>query len=321
MPLSLGDRNETVREWRRVMAKRFAGYARTCGELPQDTDEYGPRARAWQWEYERRTGQPIDGIVSDDDLRSLGIAVVEKPWLFTVHGTGQPDPLGPGIPADVAREVLDLYRWQPIGNYSASAFPMWPSIMQAYNELVLQINSKLGKINLAGYSQGAVAVAMVLKHEIMDPNGSLHHRLGDVQKVVFWGNPMRQKGIAHFDEWIYEIAPPESHGIVAWDLLEGLEDAPFEVRDYAHRKDMYACNFDNDKDEYKRAICKIVFKATDWFDGPDSIVHQLIELGTRPLQEGLAMAQAMIDALTFFSNLNPHNYNWEPAVRFLREGR
>lgn len=318
MPLSLGDRNELVREWRRVMAARFPGYERTCGPLPTNTNEFGARARAWQWEYERRTGQPIDGVVSDADLAALGVQD-NRPWLFTVHGTGQPDPMGPGIPADVAREVLDIYRWQPIGNYPATAFPMWGSIMQGYNELVLQINSKPGKIVLLGLSQGAIVIGQVLKHEIMDPNGSLHHRLGDVEKVVFWGNPMRQAGIQHWDEWIFEIAPPESHGILAEDLLEGLESAPFEVRDYAHRKDMYACNFDNDTDEYKRAICKIIMRASDFYSGPDSVVHQLIELGMRPLQEGIAVARAMIDALMFFTNLNAHNYNWDPAVRFLRD--
>lgn len=320
-----GDKNELVRQWRAVMNARFAGYARTRGPLPEDTNEFGPRARSWQQEYELRTKQFPDGEVSDSDLRALGLSTAvpdpqhsDQGVLYTVHGTGQPDPMGPGLPADTARAVLDIYDWQGIGNYSAAAFPMWPSVLQGVAELNNQIDRYPGReINLAGYSQGAIVVGQVLKHDIMNPQGRLHHRLDDVRKVVFWGNPMRQKDIASFDQWIHPIAPPGTHGILTEDLLEGLEDAPFEVRDYAHEGDMYACNRDNDTDEYKRAICKIVMEATDFFEGPDSIVSQLTELGQRPLQEGIAMATAMIQAIQFFMG-SAHGYNIGPAIEFLR---
>ncbi|QJD52479.1 lysin B [Mycobacterium phage AN9] len=248
---------------------------------------------------------------------------MSMPWLFTVHGTGQPDPLRPGLPADTARRVLDIYRWQPIGNYPARAFPnMWDSVLAGAAELTLQIEQKLdadpyADFAMAGYSQGAMVVAYVLKHEIMNPQGRLNRFLLRLRKVVFWGNPMRQRGIAHSDEWIHEVAPPESHGIYTDDLLEGLESAPFEVRDYAHRGDMYACNFDTDVDEFKRAICKIVMRANDWFVGEDSVWSQLMELKKRPLFEMFAMAKAIVQAIKFFAG-SAHDYNIEPAVRFLR---
>ncbi|BBC53814.1 putative lysin B [Mycobacterium phage PP] len=243
-------------------------------------------------------------------------------WLFTVHGTGMPDPFGPGLPADTARDVLDIYTWQPIGNYPAAAFPMWDSIMAGAGELRTQIASKPGEINLAGYSQGAVVVGQVLKHDIMSPSGSLHHRLGDVRKVVLWGNPMRQQGIAHSDEWVHPVAPPNTMGILE-DRLEGLEHAPFEVRDYAHEGDMYASIKDDDMHEYQVAVGRIVMKAMrGMFGGPDSIVAQLMELGQRPLVEGIAMAWAIIDAISFFAGATglewAHNYNRHPAVAFLR---
>lgn len=240
-----------------------------------------------------------------------------KPWLFTVHGTGQPDPFGPGLPADTARAVLDKYTWQPCGNYPATAFPMWPSVTAGAAELVSLISTRAGKIALAGYSQGAIIVSLVLKHFIMDPNGSLHHRLADVTKVVCWGNPMRQKGFAHGDDWIWPTANADTGGIMAWDRLEGLESAPFQMKDFAHQGDMYAANADTDKDEYKRAICKIVMSVTDLFDGPDSLVSQLTELSERPVQEGLAMAGAIIDAGRFFTG-TAHGYNIAPAIDFLR---
>ncbi|AJD82430.1 lysin B [Mycobacterium phage Sheen] len=242
-------------------------------------------------------------------------------WLYTVHGTGMPDPFGPGLPADTAREVLDLYTWQPIGNYPAAAFPMWPSIQAGRRELVSQIDSKPGEINMAGYSQGAAVCGQVLKHDIMSPTGRLHHRLGDVRKVVFWGNPMRQQGIAHSDEWVHPVASPDTMGILE-DRLEGLENAPFEVRDYAHQGDMYASIKADDMHEYQVAIGRIVMNAGDFWLGDDSLIHQLLELGQRPLPEGIAVARAIIDAIGFFAGARglewPHNYNRHPAVAFLR---
>lgn len=266
-------------------------------------------------------GLPATGVMDYATQRACGYskpAPPRKPTLFTVHGTGQPDPLGPGIPADTARAVLDLYDWQPIGNYPAAPFPMWPSILDGVEELSRQIDQRPGPFAMAGYSQGAVVVGQVLKHRIMDPAGSLHHRLKDLRKVVFWGNPMRQKGVQHSDEWTYPTASPDSHGILD-DRLEGLESAAFEVRDYAHEGDMYACNYDTDADEYKRAVCKIVMKATDLFYGEDSLLAQLGELVRSPVPEGIAMGEAIVNALQFFGGgTAPHAYNFDPAVEFLR---
>lgn len=321
--IRLNDAGPHVKEWRKRMAARFPGYARTCGELPPG-DVFGARAATWQREYERRTFQTPDGVVSDADLQGLGISPGKSsntlPWLFTVHGTGMADPTGPGLPADTARAVLDKYRWQPIGNYPAATFPMWPSIQQGVNELIFQLEQKLTGNNdefaLAGYSQGAVVVGLVLKHHIMNPAGKLHKFLHRLRKVVFWGNPMRQKGIAHFDYWIHDVAGPNSYGIME-DRLEGLDTASFEVRDYAHAGDMYASVTDADRDEYKIMIQKIVFRATDFFSGENSVVAQLREFTARPLQEGIAAAMAAIDAIKFFTN-TAHGYNIGPAIDFLR---
>lgn len=325
MPIRLGDRNPTVKKWRQVMAARFSGYARIHGPLPGDTDEYGPRAVAWQKEYQRRTRQPDNGVVSDADLVALGISPVsdarEMPWLFTVHGTGMADPAGPGLPADTARDVLGKYRWQPIGNYPAQAFPMQPSINLGYDELVLQIEQKLSRDNadfaLAGYSQGAVVVARVLKYEIQSPTGRLHKYLHRLKKVVFWGNPMRQKGIAHFDHWKYEVAPANTGGIME-DRLEGLENASFEVRDYAHKGDMYASITDSQADEWKIAIQRLIFSVGSFIGSEDSLVSQMMELMAKPLSEVIAAATAGVQAIMFFINLEQHAYNRFPAVDFLR---
>lgn len=313
--LGVGDVGEEIVRFK-AFAKRKFSYAAAL----DDGGTYTLELAGVVAEMQARYGLPATGILDyATKVRCGFLSKPEpvKPWLFTVHGSGQPDPAGPGLPSDTARAVLDLYQWQPVGDYPAATFPMWPSILQGVGSLVSLIAARPGKIALAGYSQGAVVVAVVLKHHIMNPRGSLNHRLADVTKVVLWGNPMRQKGFAVGDDWIWPTANPNTGGIMAWDRLEGLEHAPFQVRDYAHQGDMYAANDDSDRDEYKRAVCKIVMNATDFFDGPDSIVSQLQELAERPLQEGIAMASAVIDAGRFFTG-TAHGYNTAPAVEFLR---
>ncbi|AMS01007.1 lysin B [Mycobacterium phage ArcherNM] len=324
MSLKVGSSGEVVDRWIRVMKARFVSYA---GKLAVD-GYFGLDDAEVQREYERRTHQTPDGIVTDGDLAYL---LPAKPWLFTVHGTGMADPLGPGLPADVARDVLDIYRWQPIGNYPAAAFPMKPSYDKAIAELVLQIDQKLAgnndEFSMAGYSQGAIAVSYVLKHELINPKGRLHKYVHRLKKVVLWGNPMRQKGFAHSDEWIHPVAAPDTMGIPE-DRLEALEQAMkvygFEVRDYAHDGDMYASIKEDDMHEYEVAIGRIVMEAKGFYGGKDSVVAQLGELAGRPLFEMIAMARAIIDALSFLSKSTqgekwPHLYNRYPAVAFLRQ--
>jgi hypothetical protein len=320
MSLRVGSSGELVSRWIRAMKARYASYA---DHLAVD-DYFGLDDAEVQREYERRTGQEPDGVVSDRDLENL---LPAKPWLFTVHGTGMPDPLGPGLPADTARDVLDLYRWQPIGNYPAAAFPMKPSYTKAIEELVLQIDQKLSSDNsefaMAGYSQGAIAVSYVIKHELINPNGRLHKYLARLKKVVLWGNPMRQKGFAHFDEWIHPVAAPDTMGILE-DRLENIEQQDFEVRDYAHDGDMYASIKEDDMHEYEVAIGRIVMTVSGVWGGEDSLVSQLAELAGHPLRESFAMAQAIIDAIKFFASSTqgqnwPHLYNRYPAVAFLRQ--
>lgn len=86
MPLKIGDQNGSVRAWRRVMNLRFGGlYTRLHGPLG-DTDQYGQRAVSWQNEYQARTGQMQTGVVSDDDLRALGVPI---PFLrYPIQGVG-----------------------------------------------------------------------------------------------------------------------------------------------------------------------------------------------------------------------------------------
>ena len=81
---------------------------------------------------------------------------------------------------------------------------------------------------------------------------------------------------------------------------------------------MYACIRDREADEWKVMVQRLIFSATDFFGGEDSLVAQLLEWAARPLQETIAAATAGIEAIRFFVNLEQHAYNRFPAVDFLR---
>src|SRR6476619_3162555 len=121
MSLKLGSNGLMTSAWTATMLTRYRSYALGVNGQPIKVDGYyGNDEQKVQREYQRRTEQIQTGEVSDQDLHKLGLL----PTLISTHGTGQADPFGAGYPADIARRVLDLYWWQPTGNYPAQAVPM-----------------------------------------------------------------------------------------------------------------------------------------------------------------------------------------------------
>ncbi|MFV8301314.1 peptidoglycan-binding domain-containing protein [Mycolicibacterium fortuitum] len=309
--LGLGDVDPEIARFKSFLLRKFAWVRATALD---ESEYFDDTTVAVVIELQRRYGMPQSGIVNYALKVRCGFitpAPAVKPMLFTVCGTGVPWWVGPD--ADVARAVEDRYRWQPVG-YRAAPFPMWPSITEGRDELVRLINLFEGDINLIGYSQGAVVVGQVWKHDILPTNGRLHHRLPDVKKVVTFGNPMRELG-HYWPDGGGAPARPTTAGI----LEDRIEDTPDFWRDYAHAGDIYTdCEMD-DEGEYKRAIGKIVM-GSNVFGGSDSILAQVIELGLRPIPEAIAAVKALIDAGTFFgSQTRDHvNYQTGPAIDFLR---
>ncbi|OYN81792.1 cutinase family protein [Mycolicibacterium sphagni] len=269
-----------------------------------------------------------DGILDFATQFALGVAPVAlaavKPLLFTVHGTAQPDPFGPGLPADTARAVLDKWDWQPIGDYPADAFPMWPSILKGVAALRVQIRKALAanpnrKLGFAGYSQGAIVVSLVLKYDFMAEGGEFNaaFKAGQVIRVVTWGNPMRELAVQHWDG-AGEVAPATSCGI----LDDRVVGTPSYWREYAHKGDLYAdCEPPgNQRGDNKRAVCKIIM----WHDvlkGDDNILSQIAELLGQPVLNVIPLFQSVVDAGMFFgAGMNsPHfTYDIRPAIEFLR---
>lgn len=304
----LGDDAPKVAEIKNFLRRKFS-YAKHL----DTTTLYDEALTAVVMDMQGRYGIEVTGVMNYATQVRCGFltpAPEVKPMLFTVCGTGVPWWVGPD--ADVARAVEHRYRWQPIG-YRAAPFPMWPSIVEGRAELIRQINLFPGDINLVGYSQGAVITSLVWKYDILSPSGVLHHRLNDVKKAVTFGSPMRELGRVWTDG-AGEPARADCAGIGE----DRLEDTPDWWRDYARKADLYTdCEMD-DEGEYKRAICKIVM-GHNVFTGSDSILAQLIELGMKPLSEGIAMMKALIDAGTFFgTQTRAHvTYNPRPAIDYL----
>ncbi|AJD82124.1 lysin B [Mycobacterium phage Cosmo] len=307
----LGDIDPKVQDMKRFLKRKFS-YAR---ESLDDSEVYDETMMRVVMQMQANYGDlDITGVMNYATQVRSGYLKVEKPplpTLYTVHGTGVS--MWDGPPADCARRLLDKYRWQPVGNYPASAFPMWPSIQAGCLELNRLIESTPGKFTFAGYSQGAMVTSIVYKYDLLDPMGRLHHRLPDFMGGVTWGNPMREMGKAWTDG-VGAVAG-QNNGGIAEDRLVG---TPWNWRDYAHKGDLYTdCEFD-DEGEYKRSVCKIVM-GHNVFGGPDSILRQVIELGLDPFGEAIPMIKAISDAGMFFINrTTPHiNYNVGPAVDFL----
>jgi len=323
MPIRLGDRNETVRVWRRVMHARFGGdtglYARLHGPLPTDTDEYGPRAQAWQKEYEARTGQPQDGVVSDLDLIALGITV--PPFSasgqlcvgITVGGAGSS--FNNGYQWDLG-EQLDKRRCyhQPIG-YDTNPFPMNRGVTQGVERFITELTrprAEFGGQNCEtipwfvplAYSMGSIVWMIVLMRVLY---GDLQRFKPTYMGSNSFGNPMRQanhglpggilvegEGIA-YDKAIMVGDVPEAH----WDFTaeKGMTGSP--------GNDLYA-KVDGGPLTVKdmRAVWQIVNKGN-----PTTLALAVLDLLATPtFEESYSAGVAAFKALDFFiiKGLTPH---------------
>ena len=291
MSIQLGQSGTIVGAWQAVMRLRYGSYAVAADGGPLKVDRYyGYDDADVQREYQRRTNQPVNGIVSDGDLHRLGV----KPTLFSIHGTGQPDPFGIGYPADIARRLLDVYHWQPVGNYPAQAFPMNTSVDQGEAELHRLITDPVicpSYHAFVDYSQGSI-VGGRIRNRMRD--GDLSHLYGGFLGSASFGNPMRPRGSYAGTQ------DPGGHGIDP--TLETASEPG--VLNLAERGDLYTTCPDGDVGEMERAIFNIVFSR---WTGPDSIVEQLWELATDPAKELPALVQAVINGgMFFFQGTAPH---------------
>lgn len=315
MPLRLNDHNESVRTWRKVMNARFGGlYTRLHGELPTDTDVFGPRAVEWQKEYEFRTQQAQDGEVSDNDLRALGISVppVVEPVgvVFSINGAGSTWNMG--YPFDIG-ETLDKSKiWhQPIG-YNTNPFPMNTGVQDGQAEFIRQLNMPRGSRGLncsalpwggVFYSMGAL-VGMGVLDRIL--HGDLQQFKDTFQGASTFGNPRRQ--LDHtFPGCSWSsgegIATPTDHDLpdTVWDMAAD-KNMPGSSGD-----DLYTKMADDENEQTTknmRAVWDIVNKGN-----PLNLAEAVLMLLVHPtFTGGYSAAVAAFKALDFFviKQTGPH---------------
>ena len=251
---------------------------------------------------------------ADIDANQRGIYHVRH-VVYTVQGTGQPDPMGTGYPADLARALdPDIWEWQPVGNYPATAFPMQPSIDAGEAELVRLITQVHPDrtFALVGYSQGAIITSNVYDRL----------RFGDLQQYrdqliagVTWGNPRREQG-----HTIPGGIDPRGHGIVTPNLVN-TEDLWWDFACGATMvnspgQDLYTtCGYDGNAESVadEEAIWDIVDKGTLTSAMP--LAEQVFKLvmaasggAVAVLPGGISAVVAILDALNFFviKGISPH---------------
>lgn len=178
--IRLGSQGPLVSAWQHEMLRRYPAYARAADGGPLRVDGYyGYDDRDVQREYERRTGQLVDGIVSERDLQALGITQPpdRKRHLAVVfRGTG--GIIGHDYVSLVCQAVDDLVEevhplWPatmggiPVG---AARDPKAPSMQRAVEIAVADAKRVIRdaldadpdrKIIIGGYSAGAVVAAHV----------------------------------------------------------------------------------------------------------------------------------------------------------------
>lgn len=318
MPLRLGDKNESVRTWRKTMNVRFGGlYTRLHGPLPTDTNEFGPRAVEWQKEYEARTQQPQDGVVSDQDLHALGITVPPLPSSgqvcvgITIGGAGSA--WNNGYQWDLG-EALDKARCyhQPIG-FNTNPFPMNTGVQDGVAKTLEQLfipRLQFGGRNLSqipwftplAYSMGSIVWMKVLMRVLY---GDLQQFKPTYMGSNSFGNPMRQKdhgfpgGILVEGEGI--AWTPDVHDVpdCHWDFTaeKGMVGSP--GNDLYAKVDGSALTVQD-----MRAVWSIVNTGN-----PTSLAMAVLQLLASPtFGEGYAAAMAAFQALDFFiaKRLTPH---------------
>ncbi len=253
-----------------------------------------------------------------------------KHTIYTVAGTIAY--WNEGFPADCGRGVdQGLYTWQPV-DYPAATFPMGTSVKAGIAELVRLISETPGTFALVGYSQGAIVTSQVWRDRILNPNGDLHSRLGDIFAHVTFGNPMRCPGIAN-GNGIVPIGLPVAvdgyitGGIAGPDDLTPWQTPPW-MMDFAHDGDMYAaCPVGADPWSNEappgQAETSIYNLMMEKFVGQATIVPEIGELLTMPITTLIAIIEGLINTLGFFgANQTPHtNYgedgSLDRAIEFL----
>jgi hypothetical protein len=215
--LQLNDTGDLVARWRHVMAAEFPAYMRPPSNLGPlaPGNVFGPRAVEWQKEYERRTGQVQDGVVSDQDLIDLKLVSPPTHTMFTVRGTG--GIIGLDYTSQIAQALPGLYHEHPIdyaatmGGIPVGVAGAGPSgdecADQAEQMLIDAVTGSTVTFAVTGYSLGTKGVVQFL-NRLFDPADPLNAQAHRLVCVVLIADPWRPYG-----HTFYRGPIPDGQGI------------------------------------------------------------------------------------------------------------
>jgi hypothetical protein len=308
--LQLGSHGPLVSRWTDVMLKRFRSYALGVDGLPLRNDGFfGNDERKVQLEYEHRTNQLQDGVVSARDLGALGLA---QPVVFTVEGHQSNLWFGPCADTGRLLQQQGVAYWQPVG-YESNKLPFDnPSGVQALTDLyssdVLPDGTPFPagtNSAIEGFSQGAMVVSDFLEQKVLPPDAPLHWRLKDIKRTLCLGNPRREFGKCV--PWSPKPPPANTGGIMVHNefvttgtALEGIH------RENCNNGDMFSVNTNDKAGWDKEAIGRIITQ-NSWTGGQAGILARVLALMGNPTGEAIPAIMATVNAIMFLAaNPNPH---------------
>lgn len=276
------------------------------------------------------TGAPI--VDSYDEgvhmAMPMSHSTTGKHFIYTAGGTmSTPTDQSPAAFAQRCGDhpgVMQYYNWIPV-EYPAETFPMGPGVRQGIEFLVQKISENPGTFALVGYSQGSVITCKVWRDEIMNPNGRLHDRLGDIFAHVNFGNPMRCPGIAN-GNGLAKIPLPEplegyvTGGIAGPDDLTPWQTPAWQI-DFAHDGDVWTCcpvGADpwHDESPVGEAETSIYNIFMEKFFGQASITAEIGQLLINPIPNIIGIIEGLVNIIGFFGgNRVPHeNYHMDDCL-------
>lgn len=310
MTLQLGSHGPLVSRWTDVMLRRFRSYALGVDGLPLRNDGYyGNDEAKVQWEYERRTNQQQDGVVSDRDLGALGLA---QPVIFTVEGHQSNMWFGPC--ADNARQLQQqgVAYWQPVG-YESNKLPFDnPSGVRALTDLFSSTVLPDGTPFPPGtpsagiaFSQGAMVWSDFLDQQVLPEGAPLHWRLKDLKRSLCLGNPRREFG--QCVPWSPKPPPSNTGGIMVHrEFVTTGTALQGRHAENCNNGDLFSVNTNDKAGWDKEAIAKIITE-NSWIGGPAAIFTRVLALLGNVPAEAIPAIKALISAIMFAaSNPNPH---------------
>jgi hypothetical protein len=295
------------------MLRRFKSYALGVDGLPlRDDGYYGDDEAKVQREYERRTGQAQDGVVSDRDLAALGLQAANLPIMFSVEGHQSNMFFGPVADTATQLEGEGICHHQPIG-YNNGAIPFDNN--SGIKELARLVGAMVmdnGVPFPAGtpwsmgiYSQGAI-VGSYFYFDYLAPGKPLNWRLKDLRGVLTYGNPCRQTdSIAPWATgWIKKTG---THGLdpIRRFGLPGYPAKPDNWMDVYREGDIFAENTDDKAGEAKAAVYEAVMGKV--IGNPFTLAAQIADVFRVPFAEVLGIIKAIISGAVFLGQQpNPH---------------